>query len=113
MDTWPATLPPPDRDCDEDYYKPQIRDEFEANYVQTGPAATRGRYKLSNKWKLMAEDDFQTLKTFFDGHQGQAFTYTHPITEESLVCIFSTDYIRSKWYSAGWRSEVQCPIEEV
>ena len=113
MNAWPSNISPPDWDCEEEYYKPQIKDEFEANYVQVGPAASRGRSKFPLAWHLMSEAEYQTLLAFFAANQGSAFTYTHPIAATSHVCVFSANSIRSKWHSVGWRSDVQCPIEEV
>ncbi len=112
MANWP-NIPNPDWGLEEEDYKPQIKDEFEANYVQTGPAASRMRGKFPLGWELLSEADFQTLKTFFNTNQGGSFTWTHPVANTSHNCVFSVNFIKSKWLSAGWRSNVQCPIEEV
>jgi hypothetical protein len=113
MNAWPSTLPLPDWDCEEEDYKPQIKDEFEANYVQTGPAASRSRSKFPLGWHLMTEAEYQILKAFRDANQGSCFTYTHPIAATSHVCVFTGNSIKSKWGPVGHRSDVQCPIEEV
>lgn len=112
MTNWPG-IPNPDWGLEEEFYKPQVKTEFEANYVQTGPAATRGRSKFPLAWELLSEADYQTLLTFFKANQGLSFAFTHPVASTSHNCVFSGNSIKSKWYSDGWRSNVQCPIEEV
>jgi phage-related protein len=112
-ETWPATLPPPDWDSEEQYYKPQRKAEFEANYIQVYPRASRGRLQLTLKWKVMTETQYQALKSFFDDNQGKSFTWTHPIAETTHTCVFSGDRLVSTPYTAAKRRNVQCPIEEV
>lgn len=113
MAAWPSTLPLPDSGTEEELYKPAHKMEFEANYVQTRPSATRGRRKLAIFWKILSETDYQTLETFFSANQGCVFTYTHPVTSSALNCIFSDNSLKSKVDSAGYRTDVSCPIEEV
>lgn len=113
MEDWPATLPPPDEGLEEEYYKPQTKTEFEANYIQVYPRASRGRGRWPLGWGYMDETDYQTLETFFDANQGCMFTWIHPIKATTHTCVFSSDSIKSKWRSAGGRASVQCPIEEV
>ena len=98
---------------EEEYYKPQTKTEFGANYAQVFPRATRGRGKWALVWGLLSETDYQTLQAFFAANQGCMFTWTHPIAATTHTCVFTADSIKSKWYSAGWRANVQCPIEEV
>jgi hypothetical protein len=114
MNAWPSTLPPPDEGLEEEFYKPQTRTEFEANYPQVYPRASRGRRKWPLSWSLMEnESDYQALEAFFDANQGCMFTWTHPLTSAVHTCVFSADSVKSKWRSAGGRTDVQCPIEEV
>ncbi|HSW38147.1 MAG TPA: hypothetical protein VLL97_01495 [Acidobacteriota bacterium] len=114
MNAWPAsTLPSPDFGIQEDYYKPQTKLEFEANYMQVAPRATRGRRRLPLTWRLMTEAEYQILEAFFAANQGAPFTFTHPITNVSGTYVFSGDSVGSEWASAGWRGGVKCPIEEL
>lgn len=113
MTAWPSTLPTPDFGLEEEYYKPQNKTEKETNYTQSRPTASRGRRKFPLVWGLMPEADYQTLEAFFDSYQGTMFTFTHPIKGTAHTCVFSGDSVKSKWHAAGWRKDVQCPIEEV
>lgn len=113
MSAWP-TLPTPSWGLEEEYYKPQVRTEFEQNYVQSRPAVTSGKHRWPNLgWSLLSETDYQSLETFFETNQGNSFTFTHPMSGVSYTCRFSSDSIRSRFKSPGWRMDVQCPIEEV
>jgi hypothetical protein len=113
MTAWPSTLPQPSQGLEEEYYKPQAKTEKEANYTQSRPTVTRGRRKFPLSWAFMTETEYQILETFFDTYQGTMFTFTHPIKSTTHNCVFSADSIKSKWKSAGFRDDVQCPIEEV
>ena len=110
---WPSTMPLPDEGVEEEFYKPQRKMEFEANYGQTGPRATRGRRRFPLAWNYLSETDFQTLEAFFNTNQGSSFTYTHPIRSTTHTCVFATDSIKHKWRAAGGVAEVKCPIEEL
>jgi hypothetical protein len=110
---WPSTLPTPSFGLEEEFYKPQIKTEKEANYVQTRRTASRGRRILPLAWTLMTEAEYQILEAFFDTYQGTMFTFTHPVTGTTYNCVFSANSIKAKWKSAGFRGDVQCPIEEV
>ena len=114
MAIWPSSLPTPSWGLEEEYYKPQAKVEFEANYVQSRPTLTRGRDRWGNLgWALLSEAEYQTLKTFFDENQGSIFTFVHPMSGVSYSCRFTPDSIKSKYKSPGWRADVQCPIEEI
>lgn len=111
MANWPS-ISPPDYGLSEDFYKPQVRTEFEGNYVQSRPRSTRAVHRWSLKWSALLESEFQTLKTFFDTNQGTSFTWTHPLTSVSYSCRFSTDTLTSRIVVNDYR-EVECSIEEV
>ncbi|HSV27247.1 MAG TPA: hypothetical protein VLH60_05080 [Sedimentisphaerales bacterium] len=113
MAVWPTMLPPPSQGVEEELYRPQIRAEFEANYIQTRPRASRGRRRFPLSWKIMSEDDYRMLETFFLTNQGASFEYTHPITANKHTCVFAGDSISARWMSGGRRADVRCPIEEV
>ncbi|MCE5265670.1 MAG: hypothetical protein LLG97_19350 [Deltaproteobacteria bacterium] len=112
MANWP-TLPSPDTGTKEAVYKPQLKLEFEANYIQSAPRATRHRRRFPLTWELMTEAEYQILEAFFLANQGGSFTYTHPIRSTSHTCVFSADSIEHKWRSGGWVGGVSCPIEEI
>lgn len=113
MNAWPSALPPPDWGTEEEAYLPQAKSEFEANYIQVYPTASRLRQRWPLKWGLLSETDYQALLTFFAANQGCMFTWTHPIAASSHVCVFSGDSIKSTPHAPGWRRNVQCHIEEV
>jgi hypothetical protein len=109
---WPNTLPPPDKGTQEGFYKPQRKLEFEANYVQTAPRATRGRRRFELKWQILTESEYQTLEGFFDANQGTAFEYVHPLRGTTHMCVFSSDEIKHQWRSGDQVGVVECQIEE-
>ena len=113
MVTWPS-ITAPDQGTEEEYYKPQIKIEFEANYVQTRAQATRARHAWpSLGWSTLPESEFQLLESFFLANQGNSFTWTHPVTSVAYVCVFSSNYIKNKFGVPGYRTDVTCAIEEL
>lgn len=109
---WPSTIPAPDDGCSGSHYRPAVKTEFEANYPQTRPAATRSRGKWPLHWGKLEETHYQTLETFFDTYQGQIFTWTNPRTGTAHNCIFSSDEIAFKYVEPDYR-EVDVGIEEI
>lgn len=109
---WPSTLPKPDYPLEEKSYKPQVRIEFEANYVQSRAAAKRKRKKFPLRWSLMTEADYQTLESFWDDNQGGLFAWTHPETLTTYTCRFSGDELVGSLVQPGYR-KVEVDIEEV
>ena len=106
------SIPSADFGTEEEVYKPQIRTEFEAGYVQSRPRTTREIRRFPLSWSVLSEADYQTLETFFKANQGNSFNWTHPVTAAAYVCRFSTDSLKSVWIGPGYRA-VQCPIEVV
>ena len=112
MSTWPA-IPNPSSGIEEELYLPQIRQEFEANYVLSRKIATRNRKNWQLTWAGMLETDYQLLQAFFVANQGSSFTWTHPGSLTSYTCIFSGNSIKSTALTSDLRIDVQCPIEEL
>jgi hypothetical protein len=102
----------PQYGTDGEFYKPQIRTEFEGNYVQSRARSTRGIMRWNLKWESMPEADFQTLRTFFNTNQGGSFNWTEPVTSTARIVRFSEDSLRWSHSNKGVRS-VSCGIEEV
>lgn len=102
----------PDYGLDERLYKPQVRQEFEAGYVQSRPRFTRARRRWSLSWSSLPEIEYQALAAFFTEHQGSAFEWEHPRTHVIHVCRFSGDELPGTISRPGRRS-VQCLMEEV
>ena len=92
-------------------YLPQVKNEFEANYVQSRPRATRAVERWNLGWEALPEADFQTLRTFFVANQGGLFTWTHPVTSTVYTCRFSGNGLKYSFAYPGHR-RVECPIEE-
>ena len=111
MATWP-TIMIPQFGTGGEWYRPQIRNEFEANYVQSRPRGTRGIMRWTLQWTAMSEADFQTLLTFFNTNQGLSFDWTEPVTTTARTCRFSEDSLKWSHSDKGVRS-VSCGIEEV
>jgi hypothetical protein len=108
---WPS-IANPDFGFRETVYKPQIRQESEANYVQSRPRSTRAVKRWELTWSLLSEADYQTLLAFFTAYQGSSFVWIHPVSAVSYTCRFSADTLESEIMTAGWR-KVSCPIEEL
>lgn len=111
MPTWPSIMIP-QYGTGGEFYRPQIRNEFEANYVQSRPRSTRGIMRWSLKWTAMPEADFQTLLTFFNTNQGLSFDWTESVTTTARVCRFSEDSLKWGHSEKGVRS-VSVAIEEI
>ncbi len=111
MADWPS-IASPGYGIKEAVYKPQIRQEFEANYVQSRPRSTRSVKRWTLSWGLLSESDYGLLLAFFEANQGNTFTWTHPVTSVSYTCRFSTDTLESEIAFTGWR-KVTVHIEEV
>ena len=104
----------PSRGLEEETYLPQIKSEFEANYVQVRKSATRDRSKWNLVWNVLSETDYQTLLTFFKANQGLSFTWTHPVSLATYTCVFSTSSLKGKvGRYPNTREGVTLPIEEL
>lgn len=90
----------------------QLRDEFEAGYVQSRKRDTRGRRRWMLEWKGMPEADFSTLMTFFEANQGGTFTWTNPETSTGYTVRFAEDEIEWSIERPGVR-DVKMELEEV
>lgn len=110
MADWPS-IAAPSFDFEEEVYLPQVRQEFEANYVASRPRATREIRRWTLRWSRMTEADFQTLEAFFIANQGLTFGWTHPVTSGSYTCRFSGNGLVSRLTRPGIRG-VECAIEE-
>jgi hypothetical protein len=111
MNTWPSIISP-DYGLSEDCYIPQIRTEFEANYVQSRRRATRAVRRWALEWSFLPESQYQTLETFFNANQGSIFYWTHPVTNVTYECRFSEDKLKSDINLDNYR-KVNCTIEAV
>jgi hypothetical protein len=112
MANWPSSsLSNPAYGMGDDFYKPMVKSDFEAGYVQSRQIATRGRRLFPMEWPLMPESQFATLITFANSNMGSTFTMSHAVTGEAMTCRFSDGYIRSTIRSPGYR-EVKVNVEE-
>lgn len=111
MASWPS-ISNPDFGLKETVYRPQVRQEFESNYVQSRPRTTRATKRWALSWAALTEADYQTLLTFFNTYQGSSFTWTHPVSAVSYTCRFSGDTLESEITLTGYR-RVSLQIEEV
>lgn len=113
MAVWPAALPSPSLGMSEEIYLPQLKSEFEANYIQSRPRATREIRRWNLKWNAMSESNYQTLETFFIANQGSSFTWPHPVTATNYSVRFSDDNIKSSFNNSPGYRAVEVNIEEV
>jgi len=82
-------------------YRPQIRTEFEGNYVQSRPRSTRATRRWTLVWNAMTEADYGTLDAFFITNIGTTFSWTEPVTSNSYTVRFSGDSL--KWQHVNKR----------
>jgi hypothetical protein len=108
---WPSIVAPAYGTGGEQY-QPQIRTEFEANYVQSRKRYSRMLMRWTLRWNAMPEADFQTLMAFFETNQGVAFNWTEPVTSAGRIVRFSMDGIQWTHINKGFRS-VACELEEI
>lgn len=110
MTAWPSIMAP-SFPLDESIYKPQVRSEFEAGYVQTRPRATRERRIFKLNWLALPTADWATLDAFFVANIGGTFTWTNPEDSQSYTVRFADDSLESQIRSNGLRT-VSLTLEE-
>ena len=107
--SWPS-IQAPSFPLSEELHKPQIKNEFEAGYVQSRPRATVGKRRWKLQWKAMTEANWNSLVSAFSADQGTTFTWTHPVSGEYTV-RYSSDSISSTIFANGFR-QVSVDLEE-
>jgi len=114
MAAWPS-IAEPTYGSSVEVYKPQVRTEFDGNYVQSRPRSTREIRRWTLKWNYMTEANYQTLETFFIANQGTSFTWTEPVTSTGYTCRFSGNGLSSTHVNRGatYYRSVDATIEEV
>lgn len=91
MNQWPSSIRPPDqRFFGKSKYKPIMKHEFEANYVQTAPKFSRARRRFTLGWSALPDDEYDTLDAFFEQVAGDTFEWKHPITDEIIIVMFGS-----------------------
>lgn len=108
---WPSIAQPTYTTGGETYL-PQIRTEFEGNYVQSRPRATRAIRRWTLVWKSMTDGDFSSLESAFISDMGTTFSWTEPVTSTSYTVRYSTDSLRWQHVNKGIRS-VQIGLETI
>jgi|SRR3990172_1811820 len=114
MADWPS-IATPTFGTSIDVYKPQIRNEFEGNYVQSRPRVSREIRRWRLVWNVMTEANYQTLESFFLANQGNSFNWTEPVTSTGYVCRFSENSLVSTHADKGATNyrRVEVMIEEI
>ncbi len=96
-----------------EHYKPQIRTEKEANYVQVRSAAARARERsIHLPWDRIPIAEYQSIVAFFDSHIGEAFTWTSEVTGITHTVVFAQDSIPYEDVSHGMR-KIDVYLEEM
>jgi hypothetical protein len=112
MADWPVnSIGPPSYGMTDDFYRAQVKSEFEAGYVQSRPTATRGRRLFQLEWSILSDSKFETMKSFVNSNMGSTFTMSHAVTGEYMNLRFSDGYLRSKIVAPGFRA-VTISVEE-
>ncbi|OPY03559.1 MAG: hypothetical protein A4E60_00224 [Syntrophorhabdus sp. PtaB.Bin047] len=98
----------------EEYYRPMDNTEFEANYVQVTATASRGRHSpFSLTWEKLPEAQYQSIKTFFDSHVGEEFTWTHPVTSVVHTVMFRTGKLKTDFVTPFGHRKLSLELEEM
>lgn len=107
--SWPS-IQAPSFPLQEEVYKPHVRNEFEAGYVQSRPRATVAKRRWKLQWKAMNEADWTSLSSAFTSDQGSTFTWNHPVSG-SYTVRYSGDSLQSTIFANGFR-QVSVDLEE-
>lgn len=108
---WP-TIAAPTYGTDGEVYKPQVRTEFEANYVQSRPRSTRETRRWTLVWNVMSEAHYQLLEAAYIADAGNSFSWTEPVTSTAYTVRYGEDSLRWSHVAPGYRS-VSVRLEEV
>ena len=108
---WP-TIAAPTYTTGGEVYRPQIRSEFEGNYVQSRPRSTRATRRWTLVWNAMTNADYGTLETAFIADIGATFSWTEPITTTSYTVRYSEDSLKWSHVNKGVRA-VQVGLETI
>ncbi|MBP7528329.1 MAG: hypothetical protein KA801_10405 [Syntrophorhabdaceae bacterium] len=96
-----------------EHYKPQIRTEKEANYVQVRSGASRSREKnIHLPWDKIPISEYQDIIEFFDAHIGEAFTWTNEATGVTHIVVFAQDTIPYEFVAHG-KMKIDVYLEEL
>lgn len=96
-----------------EHYKPQIRTDKEANYVQVRAGASRAREKnIHLPWGKIPIAEYQTIVEFFDAHIGEAFLWTNEVTGVTYTVVFGQDTIPYEFVSYGFH-KIDVYLEEL
>ena len=82
--SWPS-IQNPTYPLQEEYFKPQIKQEFESGHVQSRARATVAKRRWTLNWRSLPEADWVSLVAAFNTDQGTTFTWTHPVSGEYTV----------------------------
>lgn len=108
---WPS-IAAPSYSTGGEVYRPQIRTEFEGNYVQSRPRTSRTTRRWTLVWENMSEADYGTFETYFLAHVGLTDTWTEPVTSTSYTFRFASDSLKWSHSNLGHRS-VTVDIETI
>lgn len=114
MADWPVnSIQNPAFGLEDDFFRGEVRSDFEGGYAQTRPRTTRGVFQFpALEWPLMPEAQFQLLKTFANSNMGGSFNWWHPVSSAQLTCRFAGEKIQSWIVNPGYR-RVRVSLEEV
>jgi hypothetical protein len=114
MADWPVnSIQNPAYGMGDDYFRAEIRSDYEGGYAQTRPRATRGISQFPPlEWPIMPEAQYQTLLTFAKSNMGGSFNWWHPVSSAQYLCRFTGEKIFSRPVSPGYRY-VRAYLEEV
>jgi hypothetical protein len=111
MMSWP-TIAQPTYTTGGEVYLPQIRTEFEGNYVQSRKRATRALRRWTLVWNAMTEAHYTLLDAAFISDQGTTFSWTEPVTSTNYTVRYSENSLKWNHVNKGVRS-VQVGLETI
>jgi phage-related protein len=94
------------------HYKPKVRTESSANYIQTRPSVSRSRETdITLNWPMLDATEYGSIIVFFDDHQGTAFYWTDPRGVTRIVG-FKEDGIKWEWVEPYGYYKLTVVLEE-
>lgn len=98
-------LPLPVIPLEETSTKKTIKTETESGYLRTRSRSVRSFKTFNIKYVDLSNTNIQSLITFKDNNNGEAFIWQHPITLVNYNVVFNDDELK---YSYGDYNRLEC-----
>jgi len=102
MANFPLSRKPSPKYFSQNPFKPQVKTNFDAGYVQSRANATRSRMEFSTGWDGITETELQSLITFFEDNIGTTFNWTHPTTST----VYTVRFVENRLPKASYAGQL-------